>query len=220
MAKRRHPDEHGRKAERPGEIPKKGWKDIAIRVKNENSKDNVTIVAAGVAFYGFLALFPALAAIISIYGLVVDPQTVQQQLSGLASALPPQSQQLIQQQLSQITQGSSSALGWGLVFSIVFSLWSANKGTSALFTGLNIVYDEEETRGFIKTNAMTLLFTCLGIVAVFVTLALIVIIPVGIGNLGIAGALQTLIQITSMGSAGSIYIILSGCALPLCTRSE
>ena len=193
MAKK-HTDQHGRKAKRPGEIPKKGWKDIFMRVKKENSKDNVGILAAGVAFYAFLSLFPLIAAVISIYGLVTDPQTVQQQLAGLADVLPPQSRQLIQQQLSQITQGSPTALGWGLIFSVLLSIWSANKGTRALFQGLNITYDEQEKRGFFKLNAVTLLFTLLGIIGVIISMVLVVALPVAITNLNLPGPLEGLLR--------------------------
>jgi len=105
--------DRGRSAKRPSQIPKKGWRDIALRVKNQISSDNLTIVAAGVAFYAFLALFPAIAAVISIYGLVVSPQGVEQQLQQLSGFLPPQSQQLVSQILQQIASRSQQALGYG-----------------------------------------------------------------------------------------------------------
>lgn len=194
MAKKKRSDKHGREANRPGEIPRKGWKDIAVRVKDQISKNNISIISAGIAFYAFLAIFPAIAAIISIYGLVTDPQTVGRQLNALANVLPAQSSTLIQGQLSQIVQGSPTALGWGLAFSVIFSIWSANKGTKALFQGINIAYNEEDNRGFIKQNAVTLLFTSLGIIAVIISMALVVVFPVIIGNLGLPAGTGFLIQ--------------------------
>lgn len=194
MARKKHSDTHGRKANRPEEIPKQGWKDIAVRVKNQISKDNVNIISAGISYYAFLAIFPAIAAIIAIYGLVTNQQTVQRQLNALSNVLPPQSSELIQQQLTQIVQGSPTALGWGLVISIVLSIWSANRGTKALFQGINIAYDEEDQRGFIKGNAITLLFTFLGIITVIISMALVVAFPAIIGNLNLQAATGFLVQ--------------------------
>ena len=194
MAKRKYSDLHGRKAETPGQIPARGWWDISKRVIKENSKDNVGIIAAGIAFYAFLAMFPAIAATISVYGLVTDTQTVNQQLSELSNFLPAQSSQLVREQLSQISQSSPTALGWGLALSLLLSLWSANKGTRALFQGLNIAYDEEDKRGFIKGNALTLLFTLYLIVAVIISMLLVVALPALAGDLGLPGPLLTLLQ--------------------------
>lgn len=186
-------DDRGRRATRPGEIPKSGWRDIIVRVKNQISDDNINIVAAGIAFYAFLAIFPAITALISLYGLVVDPQTVQQQFSGVSGFLPQQARQLLNQQLSQIAAQSSQSLGWGLVLSILLGLWSANKGSRALFTGLNIAYNEKSSRGFIKENALTLLFTLYAIAAVIISMILIVAFPAAVGNLGLPSVVQTLI---------------------------
>jgi membrane protein len=134
MAKNPHHnnDAHGRLAKAPQEIPKRGWLDIIKRVFREISDDNVSIISAGVAFYAFLAIFPAIAAIISIYGLIADSQTIQKHLSSFAEVLPSQASELIRSQLGQISRGSSTALGWGLLLSVFLSLWSANRGTSAL----------------------------------------------------------------------------------------
>lgn len=194
MARKKHSDTHGRKANSPGEIPKQGWKDIAVRVKNQISKDNVNIISAGISYYAFLAIFPAIAAIIAIYGLVTDQQTIQKQLNALANVLPPQSSELIQQQLTQIVQGSPTALGWGLAISIVLSIWSANRGTKALFQGINIAYNEEDQRSFIKGNAITLLFTFLGIITVIISMALVVAFPAIIGSLNLPAATGFLVQ--------------------------
>lgn len=193
MSKRAHSSEdaHGRLAKTPSEIPKRGWFDIVKRVFREISDDNVSIISAGVAFYAFLAIFPAIAAIISIYGLVVDPQTVQQQLSSVAEVLPKQASQLMRSQLSQIVKGSPTALGWGLFLSVFLSLWSANRGTSALFQGLNVVYDEKNKRGFIKNTALTLLFTLLGVIVAIISIALVIALPAIAGGLGISGVLMT-----------------------------
>ncbi|MBD3345195.1 MAG: YihY family inner membrane protein [Chitinivibrionales bacterium] len=178
-------DGHGRRARRPEQIPDKGWRDIIMRVKNQIGEDNLSIVAAGVAFFAFLAIFPAIAALVSIYGLVVDPQIVQQQLQQVAGFFPAQSRQLISQMLQQIAAGSQQGLGWGLAISLLLALWGANKGTKALFTGINIVYNEHDDRGFIKQNALTLLFSLGGILLAVVSLALVVALPAILGILGL-----------------------------------
>lgn len=187
-------DNHGRMAKTPAEIPKRGWYDIFKRVTKEISTDNVSIIAAGVAFYAFLAIFPAIAATISIYGLIVDPQTVQQQLSSVAEILPRDASELMRSQLGQIAKGSPTALSWGLVFSILLSLWSANRGTSALFQGLNVAYDEQNKRGFIKNTALSLLFTLLGIMVAIICIAMVIALPAFASGLGLTGVIMSTVM--------------------------
>ncbi len=212
MAKGTHPNEdaHGRLAKTPSEIPKRGWFDIVKRVFREISDDNVSIISAGVAFYAFLAIFPAIAAIISIYGLVVDPQTVQQQLSSVTEVLPEQASRLMRSQLGEIVKGSSTALGWGLFLSVLLSLWSANRGTSALFEGLNVVYDEKNRRGFIKNTALSLLFTLLGVIVAIISIALVIALPALAGGLGVSGVfMATLMWSRWVLLAGLIMLSLA-----------
>jgi membrane protein len=193
--KRAEGKNRGRHARSPGEIPARGWFDVFKRVSKQISADNVGITAAGIAFYAFLAIFPTIAAVIAIYGLITDPQTAQQQMSGLANVLPKEAAQLLQGQLSQIARGSSSALSWGLVLSILLSLWSANKGTRALFQGINIAYNEEDNRGFLKGNAITLLFTIMGILLAIISMVLVIALPALTGQLGLSRMMQTAIAV-------------------------
>lgn len=179
----------GRRAERPREISRKGWRNVALGTKAQIADDNIGIVAAGVAFFAFLAIFPAIIALISIYGLVVDPQTVQQQLTQLSGVLPDQARGIIGQQLQQLT-GATGGLGWGLVVSILVALWSANKGTKALFTGVNIAYNGKDERGVVKQNALTLLFTLGGILVVLVSMALIAVLPPVLGAIGLPASIE------------------------------
>lgn len=175
----------GHQAERPGQIGKSGWKDILVRVKNKLGEKNLSIIAAGVAFFAFLAIFPGIAALISIYGLIISPEQVQQQLTVLSGLLPPQARELIQAQLGTIAAQSTGALSWGLVLSIILGLWSANAGTKALFRGLSIAYDQPSDRGIIKENAISLPFTLFLIVVVIISMALVVVFPVVIRALGL-----------------------------------
>ena len=186
--------DRGHAAEKPSQIPLKGWKDIAIRVKDQLTKDHVSIVSAGIAFYFFLAIFPAIGAALSIYGLVMDPAQVAQQMSQLANHLPEQAHELIGGILEQQSERSGAALGWGLVLSVLISLWSANKGTRALFEGINIAYYETDKRGFIGKNAVTILFTLGGMVIGFIVIAMVAFLPALIDKIALPPTLETLVQ--------------------------
>ena len=187
-------ERRGRHADKPKEIPKKGWIDIGKRVFQQIKKDNIDVVAAGVAFYFFLAIFPTLAATVSIYGLVNDPAEVQAQVNELTHALPEEAGQIITDRLEAITSETDQALGWSMVISVLLSLWSANKGTKALFTGINIAYDEENNRSFIKDNVLTLAFT-LGVIIVGIfSMLLVVGFPAVADQLPMPAVLHTLVN--------------------------
>ncbi|SOC79776.1 membrane protein [Salinimicrobium sediminis] len=178
---------------KPTDIPLRGWKVIGLQVKDEIGENNVSIISAGVAFYAFLAVFPAIGALVSIYGLAMDPQSLQGQLERIAQVMPQQAFEIIQAQLEQLVNTSGSALSWSLVIGILLSLWSANKGTKSLFTGLDIAYDTNKTRGFIKQNALTLLYTLLAVLVIIISIAVIVVFPIIVGYLGLPSNIETLI---------------------------
>lgn len=167
----------GRESKQPRDFPKRGWIQIGKRVKDQIQVDHIPIVAAGVAFYFFLALFPLLAALLSTYGLFVTPAEAEAQMDELAVILPEKVHQLISDFGQSLTSDSGDALGWGVLLSILISLWSANKGSKALVTGLNIVYDELERRNFFVKTAVTLFITFLGLVAGIFMLALVAFFP-------------------------------------------
>jgi membrane protein len=170
-------DDRGRKADRPQEIPPKGWKDIAKRTMKEVKQDQVPLLAAGVAFYTLLALFPAIIAGVSIYGLVADPETVRQQLDQLTKMLSPETAKLIGEQIKQVTSGAGGALGLATVVGILTALWSASSGMKALITGVNLAYDETEGRKFLKLRGLALLLTLGAMVLLAIALTLIVAFP-------------------------------------------
>ena len=172
-----HEQDRGRGARRPGEIPRKGWWDIAVRVKNEMVEDHLSIVAAGVALYAFLAIFPALAAMVSLYGLVTDPADLQRHMKSIEGVMPSGAAGIVNSELERIAKGQSSTLGWSLVAGILIALWSASKGMKGMFESLNITYDEDEKRGFLKLNGMAILLTLGAILFVMFFLALIVGVP-------------------------------------------
>jgi membrane protein len=175
----------------PTQIPWRGWKQIVKRAWAENKADNMPIIAAGVAFFGFLAIFPALIALISIYGLVASPSTVTKQVESFSSSLPRSAADLIGEELKNITSHSGGALTTGLVISILAALWSASGGVGALITAVNLAYDEVETRSFIKLKLTSLALTLGAIVFVLLTLGLVAVLPVVLDALplGIVGTI-------------------------------
>jgi membrane protein len=169
--------DHGRQAEVPQQIPAKGWMDIAKRTAKEVKQDQVPLLSAGVAFYSLLALFPAIIAGVSIYGLVADPATVRDQIAKLTETLSPQTADIVGKQLIEVTQGAGGALGVATVIGILTALWSASSGMKALITGVNLAYDETETRKFVKLRGLALLLTLGAMVLMGIALATIVGYP-------------------------------------------
>jgi membrane protein len=161
-----------------------------FKLLRESARDNLSVVAAGVAFYAFLSLFPAIAALISLYGLVVDAAMVQQQLTQMADILPPQSQPLVRQLLGRIAAQSATSLGWGLVVSVVLGLWSANRGMKALFAGINIAWGSFDERNVVVQTALTLLSTLGAIVLLILTLVLVAAMPPLLDWLGVSAQLR------------------------------
>ncbi len=178
----------------PSKIPFSGWKKIVLSVKDEIGENNVSIISAGVAFYAFLAIFPAIAALISIYGLAMNPQNIQDQISQLYGVMPQQAYEILKGQIEKLMETSGTALGWSMAISILFSIWSANKGTKSLFTGVDIAYDTQNNRGFIKQNGLTLLFTFGAIILVILSMVLIVAFPALVGQLGLPSTVENLIS--------------------------
>jgi membrane protein len=170
-------DGRGREARHPLQIPSTGWKDILLRVKAETKADNLALVAAGVAFYFMLSLFPALIATVSVYGLVAAPATVEQQVATVLTILPREAGSIIADQLRQIGHGESAGLGLSLALSLAIALWSAARGAKALIIGLNIAYEETEVRGLVRKQLVALAFTLGFILFASASLGLIAVLP-------------------------------------------
>jgi membrane protein len=185
-------DLHGRSAERPQDIPKAGWTDILWRLKRRLAEDRLSIIAAGVAFYGLLSIFPALTAMVALYGLLFDPAQVTQQIESLRGMLPPQAADLLASQLQELSQTDRAALGIGVAGGVILSLWSASSAVKTLMEALNVAYGEEEKRGFLKRTAIALALTLGAIVATLAAIALVVALPAVIGFLGLGEPLEQL----------------------------
>ncbi|HEX6858934.1 MAG TPA: YihY/virulence factor BrkB family protein [Caulobacteraceae bacterium] len=145
----------GRAATSPLEIPPLGWKDILWRTWRETMRDKLPIVAAGITFYVLLAIFPALGAFVSLYGLFSDVSTVQHQLQDLAPVVPASVLQIIGEQMMRLAATHSAKLTTAFFVSVLISVWSANAGMKVMLEGLNVTYDETEKRDFVPRTAMT-----------------------------------------------------------------
>ena len=187
--------ERGRSADAPSEIPWTGWKDILLRLYHRISRDRILLIAAGITFYLILAIFPGIAALVSIYGLFFDPKTMIGHLDVVASVAPGGAIDVLREQLTRLSQQSGTALSFGFLLSLAVSLWSATSGVKALLDGLNVAYEEEEKRSFLKLTGVALLFT-LGLIGfALLSLAAIVAIPAILNYLSLPGFIATILNI-------------------------
>ena len=215
MAQATSPDRlghaRGREAGRPQDIPARGWKDILLRVKDQIKKDRLSIIAAGVAFYGLLAVFPGLIALVALYGLAFDPHQVEQQIGALRGFLPPEAADLLLTQLSDLTSTDSTALSVGAIGGLLLALWSASAGMRTLMEALNIAYNEEEKRGFISFYGTALLLTLAAIVGTVIAIALVVAAPIVLGLLGLDETMKWLA--TAVGALILMATMMLGLAV-------
>ena len=189
----RHQDDRGRHAEQPTDVPAKGWKDVLARTRAEAKQDNVTLLAAGVAFYALLALVPALVALVSAYGLVADPSEVEEQVSELLGAAPAEVRDLVTSQLRSITEDAQTAVGLAAIISLVVALWSASSGVKNLIAAINAAYDEDETRGFVKLRTVSLIFTLGAVVFLVASFFLIAFLPSLLADTGLGDVARALV---------------------------
>ncbi len=169
--------ERGRAATHPGKIPIRGWKDIALRTWAEFNNDRIMATAAGVTFFTLLAMFPAMAAFVSLYGLFFDVNNAREQLSLLSGLLPRDAIRFVGDQMQSLTRSGDGKLGVAFVISLLLSLWSANGAVKAIIDGLNVAYGERERRGFVKLNLITLGFTAGALVFALLSIGAIVVAP-------------------------------------------
>jgi membrane protein len=173
----------GRRAKTPAEIPARGWKDVLWRTWEGFNSDRILSVAAGVTFYVLLALFPAVAALVSLYGLFADRGTIGTNLSLLSGVLPDSALQIIGDQVTRIA-GQKNTLGFAFFGGLAISLWTANAGMKAMFDAMNVVYQEDEKRGFVALNLRSLGFTLGAIAFLLLALGTIVVVPIVLNLIG------------------------------------
>jgi membrane protein len=188
-------DDAGRDVSHPHRFPAGGWWMILKRTAQQTSEDRLMTEAAGVTFYTLLAVFPAIAALISLYGLFADPATVSQHLTTLGGVVPGGGMQLIEEQVQRVTSRPNSTLGFGVGLGLLISLWSSNQATKAMFDALNVVYEEEEKRSFIRLTLVTLVFTLSGLLFAISAMLAVVVLPVLLGFIGLGGTAEAVLRI-------------------------
>lgn len=187
--------DRGRQASSPSDIPARGWKDILWRVYGNVGAHRILALAAGMTYYSLLAIFPAIAALVAIYGLFADPSTIAKHLDDVAGFIPGGALDVAREQLTRVATKGNKTLGFAFASGLVISLWSANAAMKSLFDTLNIVYGEQENRGFFKLNAISLGFTVGGIIFVLAALGGVVAVPVVLQYVGLSNAADLLIRI-------------------------
>lgn len=185
----------GRDAETPNEIPFAGLRDVFWRVFAQVIEDRVTLVAAGVAFYILLSLFPALGALVSLYGFIADPSTMAKHITFVADILPPGAFDIILTQLNVLVQAKPSSLTMGFFLGLMIALWSANSAVKAMFDAMNIAYGETEKRGIIRLNLISLAFTGIALIFAAILVAAIGGVPAVLSYLWLDRWQETLIRI-------------------------
>ena len=183
----------GRSARSPSQIPWRGWRDIIVRTYQETQEDRLLALAAGVVFYSLLALFPAIAAGVSFYALFADAGTIGKHLSLAAGIVPADVLDMLREEITRISAKSDGRLTFGFLLGLGIALWSANAGMKAIFDALNIIYDEQETRGLVRLNLISLFFTICGIGAVLLAVSAVVVFPLLWTGLGLTSADQPII---------------------------
>ena len=184
------------------------WMGVLLRVWEDITKDRVFALAGGVAYYGLLALFPAIAALVALYGLFADPTTIVTHLDSLSGVLPGGGIEILRDELTRVSESGNRVLSITFLAGLTVSLWSANAGMKALFDALNIAFKVEEKRGFIKLNAISLAYTLGAIGFAILALSAIVVVPVLLNYVGLGSVTGTLL--TTAALAGAV-----GCRRPL-----
>ncbi|MFW5824952.1 MAG: YihY/virulence factor BrkB family protein [Marinobacter sp.] len=197
----------GREARHPHHIDVRGWRDITLRIKDKVLNDNLGLIAAGVAFYFLLALFPLISAFLSIYGLIFDPEEAREHVSHLVGVMPEESRRLVTRQTDELTTGSDSALGLGALVSIVIALWIARRGVNAMIIALNIAYGEDDDRNLIHQLLLSLALT-LGLILFFIlSLAIVAAAPLAFQFLGLRPAAEAALDLLRWPILGLLVVM-------------
>lgn len=191
----KQPSHRGRDADRPRDIPKRGWRDILLRVKDEMGMDNIGLISAGIAFYGLLAIFPAIVAMISLWALLFDPAQIEQQIESASGFLPREAARIIHNQGRKVASDAGAGMSLAAIGGLLLAIYSSAKGVKALIMGLNVAYDEDEKRGFIKLNIAALSLTFVLIMAMIMSLAIVIVIPILLELVGLSPAADILVSL-------------------------
>jgi membrane protein len=204
-------ENRGRSATSPHQIPMPGWKDILVRTWSEVSDNNIFLVAGGVTYAILLALFPGLAALVSIYGLLLDPAQIQQQVAAMSEVLPPSTAQMIGEELRNLVSAPHGSLSISAGVALLLALWSASRGMSGLLSAFNIAYDEKETRGFFKFNLLAVGLTFAMLIGGTLVIALVGVLPAALQFIGLASSIKWLLLLLEWPLL--IVVVMGGLAV-------
>jgi membrane protein len=201
----------GRSATFPTQFGTRAWKDILLRVYHNIGDHRIVAIAAGVTFYGLLAIFPATAALVALYGLFTDPAAITGQLDNLSGFLPSGALEVLRDQMTRVAGQHNSTLGATFLGGLAVSIWSANAGMKALFDALNLVHGEKENRGLIALNVQTLAFTTAAIIFVIAATGAMLALPYLLDALGLTDVTKLLVR--AVRWIGLLLVIVVGLAL-------
>lgn len=203
----RGPGERGRHAQRPWQIPARGWWEILKRSVRNVGRHNLEIVSAGVAFYAFLAIFPGLAALVSLYGLVADVSELKTHLEAWSQLLPEDAWRLIRSQVEILVTSSDAQMSLAFLVSLAITLWSASRGFKVMLVALNIVYGESDNRGFIRQNGLALGLAIGGIFLIILFFGATVMMPVIFQTVGLGGALEVVLNLLRWPASAILFLL-------------
>ncbi len=205
--RRAHEHGRGRRARHPLQIPWAGWKDILWRTYAEMFSDRVLSIAGGVGFFALFAIFPAIAALVSAYGLFFNASTLTHSLSMANGVVPDDVLNLLRQQAARIAAQSQGSLSIGVIIGILVMLWSAMSGVKAMIDALNVIYEERESRSLLRFNLLALFFTVGGMAVFLLAVAAVVAVPLVLSGLGLGGPSATLMRIVRWPALAIILLV-------------
>lgn len=205
-----HPTDNrrGRRASRPSEISWRGWYDVARRIMANLKRHNISLLAAGVALFLMLSIFPALNMAVSLYALFSSPENIITHLEPLRRLLPEQAFEILTNQLTELVNAGESTLNWTLLVSVVVWFWVARKGAMALVTACNVVYDEYEQRPFWGLLLVSLLFTMVGIFGFTVLALLAILLPIALDMMPLGEFVEAVLEILRWPILAMIFILV------------
>lgn len=198
----------------PTDLGWSGWKEVLRGVKQRSSEERVSLLAAGVAFFGLLSIFPALIALVAIYGIVSSPERVTEQLGEMLEALSPEARQVIVGQLRDVAAGSSDLLSIGSIVAIAAALWTASRGIANLLKAINAAYGVDETRSKLKLRGIALVTTAVTLLLAVVAIFAIAILPPLLSDVAPSTAVTVLVS----GGRWVLLVVMAAVALSLLYR--
>jgi membrane protein len=201
----------GRDAVSPLQIPWPGWRDILWRTYQQIEEDRLLAIAGGVVFFGLLAIFPAIAAFVSLYGLFADVATVNDHIALASGILPAGGLDILREQVTRIATSGSGTLGFAFFLSLAIALWSANAGMKAIIDALNVIYDEREKRSFVTLTLVAFAFTTGVICFLLAAIAAVVAFPIALNTVGLGDFSETILRILRWPAL--LVVMMAGLAL-------